>query len=154
MAEHAHTHEGFDVEVERRDDGTAKVSFTVSAAEFERAVARGLQNVGRRARMKGFRPGKVPPNVLEKQFGEEVRREALQHFLNHAYDEAVKKHELRPAAHPRVDLDQLSVERGQPFSYDFRVFLRPEVKLGEYKGLEIERRPVSVTDEEVDAALA
>lgn len=154
MADHAHTHEGFDVEVERHDDGTAKVSFTVSAAEFDRAVARGLQSIGRRTRMKGFRQGKVPAQVLEKQFGDEVRREALQHFLNHAYDEAVKKHELRPAAHPRVDLDQLAVERGQPFSYDFRVFLRPEVKLGDYKGLEIERRKVAVSDEEVEAALA
>jgi trigger factor len=154
MADHAHTHEGIDVEVERHDDGTAQVSFTVSAAEFDRTVARGLQNIGRRTRMKGFREGKVPPKVLEKQFGDEVRREALQHFLNHAYDEAVKKHELRPAAHPRVDLDQLSVERGQPFSYGFKVFLRPEVKLGDYKGLEIERRPVQVTDEEVEAALA
>jgi trigger factor len=154
MADHAHTHEGFDVEVERHDDGTAKVSFTVSAAEFDKAVALGLQNIGRRTRMKGFRQGKVPARMLEKQFGEEVRKEALQHFLNHAYDEAVKKHELRPAAHPRVDLDQLSVERGQPFSYDFRVFLRPEIKLGEYKGLEVEKRAIAVTDEEVEAALA
>jgi trigger factor len=154
MADPAHTHEGFDVAVERRDDGTAQVSFTVTAAEFERTVARGLANAGSRTRMKGFRQGKVPPQILEKQFGAEVRREAAQHFLNHAYDRAMKQHELRPAAHPRVSLEDLAVEKGQPFSMNFRVFLRPKVELGQYKALSIERQAISVSDEEVELALA
>jgi trigger factor len=153
MADHAHTHEGFDVHVERTDLGTAKVSFTVSAAEFDRTVSQGLVNVGRRTRMKGFRPGKVPAKVLEKQFGEEVRRDAVQHFLNHAYDEACKKHELRPAAHPRINLDELKHEKGAPLVHEFEFYLRPEIKLADYKGLEIEKRKIDVSDDEVTGAL-
>jgi trigger factor len=153
MAEHAHTHEGFDVQVERTDQGTAKVSFTVSAEELDRTVARGLKNVGQRTRMKGFRPGKVPVKVLEKQFGDQVRRDTVQHFLNHAYDEACKEHELVPAAHPRVDLDAIPVAAGQPLTHEFEIYLRPEIKLGEYKGLEVEKRRIEVSDDEVAAAL-
>jgi len=153
MADHAHTHEGFDVQVERTDQGTAKVSFTVSAAEFESNVAKGLQNVGRNTRMKGFRPGKVPAKVLEKQFGEQVRREAVQHFLNHAYDDACKQHDLKPAAHPRINLDELKVEAGAPLEHSFEIYLRPEITLAEYKGLEVERAKIEVSDEEITAAL-
>jgi trigger factor len=154
MADHAHTHEGFDVQVERTDQGTAKVSFSVSAAEFDRTVAQGLKNVGNRTRMKGFRPGKVPVKLLEKQFGEEVRRDTVQHFLNHAYDEACKKHDLRPAAHPRINLDELKPECGAALEHAFEIYLRPEVTLGEYKGLEVEKRKVAVDDDEVESALA
>jgi trigger factor len=153
MAEHAHTHEGFDVQVERTDQGTAKVSFTVSADEIDRTIERGLRNVGQRTRMKGFRPGKVPVKVLEKQFGEQVRRDAVQHFLNHAYDDACKEHGLVPAAHPRVDLEDVAIEKGQAFRHEFQVYLRPEITLGDYKGLEIEKRAIEVTDDEVTAAL-
>ena len=151
---HDHAHEGLDVRVERTDEGTAKVSFTVTAEEFERTVQTGLRNMGRNTRMKGFRPGKVPSAVLERQFGPRVRQEAIQHFLNHAYERAVQDEDLKPAAHPRVDLSELEPLAGQPLTCDFEVFLRPEFELGDYKGLEVERRAIEVDDEEVEAALA
>ncbi len=153
MADHDHSHEGLNVEVERTDAGTAKVSFSVSAEEFDRTVMMGLQNMASRTKLKGFRPGKVPAAMLEKQYGAQVRQDAVQHFLNHAYDHAVKDHDLKPAAHPRVDLEGVTVEKGEPFSFDFEVFLRPDYELGEYKGLEVERNPIAVDDEEVEGAL-
>ncbi|MEM7306954.1 MAG: trigger factor [Planctomycetota bacterium] len=142
-----------DVQVDRTDDGVAKVSFTVPAAEFEETVRFGLRNVGRNTRMKGFRPGKVPAQVLEKQFGARVRSDAVQHFLNHAYESAVQKNDLKPAAHPRIDVAGLEPEPGQPLTGEFQIYLRPDFELGAYKGLEVGTQPVEATDEEVEAAL-
>lgn len=153
MADHAHT--GLDVEVERTAPCLAKVSFTVSAEEFEKTRAAGLRNIARRTRMKGFRPGKAPLQVLERQFGAEVQRDVVQHFLNHAYDKAMKDNELRPAAHPRIDVDAIQAPaKGEPLKHEFEVMLRPDIELGEVRGLKAQRKKIEVGEEEIQAALA
>lgn len=151
--DHAHAHEGFDVKVEETGPCIAKVSFTISADEFKKTRGQGLKNVARNTRMKGFRPGKAPLAVLEKQYGKEIDRETLQHFLNHAYERAVKENELRPAAHPRVDLDTIEIEPGADVSHEFELWLRPSVELGSYKGLTIQGQSTAVNDEELEQAM-
>ncbi len=149
-----HAHPGFDVEVEHKDATRATVRFTISPDEFAKTRQLGLKNIARRTRMKGFRPGKTPLHVVEKQYGPQVQQEALQHFLNHAYEIAVQREKLRPAATPRVDLDGVQVEADKPFTHEFEVLLRPEIELGTYKGLKVEGEPLTVGDSEIDEAYA
>ena len=150
---HDHAHEGLDVQVERTGPCLATVSFTVSPQEFEKTWQRGLKNVSRNTRMKGFRPGKTPRKVIEKQFGKQVELEAKKHFLNHAYDQAVKSEELRPASYPNVDLADIERNAEGGITHEFEVLLRPEVELGEYKGIQVQAESLDVADEQVEAAL-
>lgn len=151
---HEHAHPGLEVEVEHTGPCTATVRFTVSPEEYARTRDRGLKQVSQRTRMKGFRPGKMPRAILEKHFGAEVDREAVQHFLNHAYDVAIRDHELRPAAHPRVDLESIAAPAaGTPLEHRFEVWLRPQVQLGDYRGIPVEPRPTEVDDEELERTL-
>jgi len=143
-----------EVNVEKTDACLARVSVSVPTAEFESEVAKGLRNVGGRTRMKGFRPGKVPLPVLEKSFGEEVRRQAAEHFLRQAMRKAVEDEGLEPAANPRVHPDDVQLERGEDFVHSFELVLKPEFELGEYKGCEVDGQAIEVDDDDVDAALA
>lgn len=154
---HAHSHHehpGFDVKVERSGPCTAKVQFTVPATEYKKARELGLHDVAQRTRVKGFRPGKTPLNLVEKQFGAEVEKEVLQHFLNHAYEKAIQEHGLRPAAHPRVNLEELKPAPGADLMHSFEILLRPEIKLGTYKGLKVARQKIDVSDAEIDQTQA
>ena len=90
------------LEVDTSQATVAKISLTVPADEFETQVRQGgLRNVGGNVRMKGFRPGKVPAKVLEKQFGEGIRKEVKEHFVQQAYGQAVQENGLKPIA-PRA----------------------------------------------------
>lgn len=141
------------VTVERTGPCVARVSFTVPATDYDGEVARLLKQASSQARMKGFRPGHVPTSLVEKQHWKEIRHEARQRFLNEAYQKAVETEKLRPLSHPRVDLGEPSALTGLPFSFTFELSLRPEFKLGEYKGLELETKPEEVTDEKVEQAI-
>ncbi len=149
-----HEHPGLTVHVERTGPCLARVRVTVTDEEFRRSHQAGLRNVATRTRLKGFRPGKVPPNVVEKHFGPEVEREVIQHFLQDAFEKAVSEKGLKPAASPRVDLEALQHTSGKDFEHEFEILLRPEIELGDIEGLSVETRPVTVGDEELDAALA
>ena len=142
-----------EVTVEKSSACLAKISFTVPSADLEREVERALKNVGSQTRMKGFRPGKVPVHVLEKSFGKEVRRETVQKYVREAYEKAVQDEKLRPAAHPEIGGDQLDVLVGSDLTLDFELCLRPDIELGDTKGLEIRVPKVEVDEEELDRAL-
>ncbi|HVS17873.1 MAG TPA: trigger factor family protein, partial [Planctomycetota bacterium] len=140
------------VQVEKTSPCVARVSFTVPADEFRAELQQVLTQAGRQARIKGFRPGKVPPSVIERLHGDEARRETRQHFLQKAYEQALEENELRALSHPRVDLEVESAP-GADFELEFEVQLRPKIDLAQYKGLEIESSLTPVTDEEVGAAI-
>ncbi|MFT5290908.1 MAG: trigger factor [Planctomycetota bacterium] len=151
--DHAHTHEGFDVELEHTGPCMAKVRFTVSVEEIKRTREQGLRNMAKRTKIKGFRPGKMPMPMMEKHFGEQVKLELVQHFLNHAYDDAVRTNELRPAAHPQVDPKSIPFDHTEEFKYEFELFLRPDIELKDYKGMKVDAEPFEITSEEVDEAV-
>lgn len=142
------------VTVEKLGPCQAKVSFTVPKEEFQGAVRRALGEAGRNVRMKGFRPGHVPPQVIERQFGTEVRRGAIEDFVRKAFQQAVEENQLKVVGHPRVDLEAIRPLEGADWNSDFEVSLRPEIQLGEYKGIAIESELEQVLDPEVDSALA
>lgn len=141
------------VKVEKTEPCKARVSLTVPPEEFAQEVRRLLVEVGRGTRLKGFRPGKVPPDVIERLHGREVRREARQRLVQRAYKQAVDEHELRPLAQPRVEIGEEDLAPGNPFSLEFDLALRPDVELSDYTGLEIESAIVPVSDAEVEAAI-
>ncbi len=141
-----------DVHVDRTGPCLAKITLTVPSAELEREVQKALQNVGQRTRMKGFRPGKVPARVLEKSFGKDVRRDTVQSFVRQAYERAVREEALKPAAHPRIEPPQ-EVLVGSDLELVFDLYLRPEIELQQYDGLEIRVPKVEVDEDELDRAL-
>ncbi len=130
----------------------AKVSLKVPADEFEQQFTRALRQVGSRTKMKGFRPGKTPLKVVEREHGEQIKNETIEHFLREGFGKAVEDNKLSIAAHPRIDPTQIKLERGEDFAQEFEVFLRPEFEMGEYKGLSAESPAVEVTDEELSTA--
>lgn len=142
-----------DLKVDHPEPCLARVAFTVPSAEYEQEFQKALREVGARAHMKGFRPGHVPPQVIERLQGREIRQELRQHFVQQAYERAVKEHELRVLAHPRVDLGEKEVLAGADFTFEFDVQLRPKFELQTYTGLEIESRLAPILDAEVEAAI-
>ena len=142
------------VNVEKLGPCQAKIRFTVPSDEFHGAVRRALSNAGRNAKMKGFRPGHVPTQVIERQFGAQIRNEAVEHFARQAYEQAVKENELKVVGLKRIDLEKIQVLEGADFSHDFDVSLRPEIELGTYKGIAVESELEPVMDQEVEGSLA
>ncbi len=141
------------VSVEKTGPCEAEVSFTVPRADFDREYQAALRASGKNVRLKGFRPGKVPAKILEKELGPQVRQHAIEHFVGRAYEQAVSEHELEPVGHERIDIDQLTLDEGQDLAHTFRVSLRPAFDLGEYKGLEVQSELEPVLDQELEDAI-
>ncbi|MCA8981373.1 MAG: trigger factor [Planctomycetes bacterium] len=141
------------VTVEKTGPCEAKVSFTVPHDEFQSEYQKGLKQAGSTVKMKGFRPGKVPTKVLEKSFGADVRRQALEQFFKQAYEQAVTENELKPVGHQRVPIDELDLASGKDIQQSFEISLRPEFTLGNYKGLTVESELAPVMDQEIEAAI-
>jgi trigger factor len=122
----------------------------------EQAVAKALdqafKKVVKKVNVPGFRKGKVPRVIFEKRFGvEALYQDALDILLPEAYEAAVKETGIEPVDRPEIDIEQL--EKGKPLIFKATVTVKPEVKLGEYKGLEVEEKDFSVKPEDVDAEL-
>jgi trigger factor len=143
-----------ELNVDKTATAVAKVSFSIPASELEAEIDRGLKSVSKNMRMKGFRPGKVPRKVVEKAYGENLRQEVIGRFINQAYQRAVKEHELKPLAHPRIGADALHHGEDGSLSAEFEVPLRPDFELPEYTGLAITSELEPVMDQQVEAALA
>lgn len=141
------------VTYEKTGPCAAKVSFQVPASDFEGEVQKALKHAGRNVRMKGFRPGKVPMHVLEKGYGADIRKEAMQHFVQKAYGQAVTENELKPIGIEKLSMDDLGLDDDGNFGHEFEISLRPEIELGTYKGLEVVSDTTPASDEEVAAAL-
>ena len=125
-----------------------EISATDVQAELERAFA----TVGRQARLRGFRPGRVPRPVLERTFGEQVRREVLGKLVEASLRQAIEAHHLEPVGTPDIDADPLTP--GQSLRYAATIDVRPVIEVGNLDGLDVRRPAVVVTDESVETALA
>lgn len=141
------------VTVEKLGPCQAKIHFTVQSSEFQAAYKRGLLNISQNANMKGFRPGKVPPQIIEKQYGTQVRSDAIEHFVRQAYEQAVGENELKIVGFQRVNLDEVKILDGVDWKQSFEVSLRPEIALGNYKGIEVESELEPVMDNEIVEAI-
>lgn len=141
------------VTVEKLGPCQARVSFTVPSQEFQGALRKALGEAGRNVRMKGFRPGHVPAQVIERQFGKEIRRGTVEDFVRRAFQQAVEENQLKVVGSPSVDLESILPLEGADLSHQFEISLRPEIALSEYKGLAIESELEPVLDQEVESAI-
>ena len=140
------------VQVENLEHNMAKLTIEVDAAEFDAACKKVYNRKKGSFNLPGFRKGKVPMNMIEKVYGAGVFYEdAANAIMPKAYADALEETKLDVVSSPEVDVTQIG--KGQNFIFTVSVAVKPEVTLGQYKGLEVEKDAVEVTDEEVDAKL-
>lgn len=138
--------------VENLEKNMAKLTITVPAADFEQAMKESYNKQKSKISVPGFRKGKVPQVYLEKMYGPEMFYEdAANSCMENSYPGALDECELDVVSRPEIDITQM--EKGKDFIYTATVAVKPEVTLGEYKGVEIEKVDVEVTDEDVQAEL-
>ncbi|HUY96933.1 MAG TPA: trigger factor [Verrucomicrobiae bacterium] len=141
-----------EVEVERRPGSEAALTVTAPPAEVERAVERALQRLQGQVRIPGFRPGRAPRAVLERTVGwPAIRQEALDLLLPEVWVRALADVGLEPVTQPEVE--DVSLELGEPFRFTATVIVRPAVELGDYRSLRVPLQPDPVTDRDVEASL-
>ncbi|MGC9127712.1 MAG: trigger factor [Acidithiobacillus sp.] len=127
-----------------------QIQITVPAAEVDAEVTQRLRQKARNARLPGFRPGKVPPAVIERQFGSEALMEAFDHLINQYYVEALQQHALRPVARPEVQVDQGG--RGQVLVFTATVEVYPDFTPAVPEAV-VTRKTAEILDSDVDATL-
>jgi len=126
-----------------------KVSIPVEAVrDAEQKAARRYAST---VKLPGFRPGKAPPTVVRKKFGEAIRQEAVESLVREAYQEFIEKESIKVAAQPHVH--DLKFEEGKPLTFEIHLEVRPNIELGRTNGFRITRPAVTMTDEQVDQQL-
>ena len=130
----------------------AKLTIEVSADELEKALQNAYMRQKNKINMPGFRKGKVPRQMIEKMYGPEIfYDDAANSLIPKAYSEAYDECELEIVSQPEINVEQ--IEKGKPFIFTAQVATKPEVTLGEYKGLEVDKVSTRVTQKEVDAKI-
>ncbi len=138
--------------VEELGKSMVKLTIEVAAEEFEKAMETAYQKNKNKLSVQGFRKGKAPRAMIEKMYGAGIFFEdAANELIPGAYEKAAVESGLNIVSRPEIDLVQ--VEKGKEFIFTAEVAVKPEVTLGEYKGVEVEKAEVAVTDEEVTAEL-
>lgn len=138
--------------VEKMEKNMAKLTIEVAAEEFEKAMVSSYNKQKNKISVPGFRKGKVPMAFLEKLYGPQMFYEdAANTCIQDAYPREAADSKLEIVSRPTVDVVQM--EKGKPFIFTAEVALKPEVTLGDYKGVEVEKVAVEVTDEDMEAEL-
>ena len=134
---------------EKLEGNEGTLTITVPAKEFDKALDEAFKKVSKEVQVPGFRKGKIPRQMFEQRFGvESLYQDALDMVLPHAYGHAVEETGINPVDQPEVEVEE--IEKGKDLVLKMTVTVEPEVKLGEYKGLEAEKVEAEVTDAEVD----
>jgi trigger factor len=123
----------------------------VPADKIEQEVATRLQKVGRSAKIKGFRPGKIPPKVIKQHYGDQVRNEVLQEILQSSYSEAIMQEKLHPAGGPNIEPETL--EEGKDLTYIAVFEIYPEIELKKLAKIKIQQPEVSIAASDVDTMI-
>ena len=140
------------VQVEKLEKNMAKLTVEVSAEDFKAAIKKAFNKNKNRFAIPGFRKGKVPQAMIEKMYGEGVFYEdAADEAINASYAEAMKESGLDIVSRPEVTIEKIG--KDEPFVYSALVAVKPEVTLGQYKGVEVEKADASVSAEDVEAEL-
>ena len=140
------------LQVEKLEKNMAKLTIETSEADFDAAIEKAYQKNKNKISLPGFRKGKAPRKMIEKMYGAEVFFEdAANIIIPDAYEAAAKESGLEIVSMPKVDVVQL--EAGKPFIFTAEVAVKPEVTLGDYKGIEVEKADLTVTEEELNEEL-
>ena len=140
------------LQVENLEKNMAKLTIEASAEEFEAAIEKAYQKNKGKMTVQGFRKGKAPRKMIEKMYGAGIFYEdAANSIIPDAYAKALEECDLEIVSQPAIDVVQ--IEAGKPFIFTAEVAVKPEVTLGTYKGIEVEKNEVEVTDEEIEKEL-
>ncbi len=140
-----------DIAVEQLSDLTRKLTITLPQDMVKPALDKAYAKANREVSLKGFRRGKVPRAVLEKNFREQIEAEVGEQLVQDSYFNAVEREKIEPVVHPEISEPRFTDEGC--FSYVAMVDIKPEFELNQYKGLEIELAPLAVADEEIELEL-
>jgi len=140
------------VKVENIERNVVRLEIEVDAEKFEEGMRKSFAKNANRFVIPGFRRGRAPRKMVERYYGEQVLYEDAINFLcPEAYDEAVEENGIHPVDKPEIDIKQIG--EGQNFVFTAKVTTKPEVELGEYKGIEVQKIEVNITDEDVEKEL-
>ncbi|MBQ2100601.1 MAG: trigger factor [Lachnospiraceae bacterium] len=140
------------LQVEKLEHNMAKLTISVGAEELEKALEKAYQKNKNKISVPGFRKGKVPRKLIEKMYGEAVFYEdAANELIPEAYDKALEECTEEIVSSPKIEVTEIEAGKGMTFTAE--VAVKPEVTLGEYKGVEVKKAETEVTDDEVAAAI-
>ena len=136
------------VSVEHTSNLVRKLTVSLPAEKIESQVSQRLRELSRNVRLKGFRPGKVPPKVIEQRFGAQVRNEAVSEVIRESFGEALRQEKLRPALPPSIETS--GKPSGEEFQYVATFEVMPEVAAIDVSKLKVKRPTASVEDADID----
>jgi len=139
------------VSIEKQADIARKITITIDADIFDKAVKTQLGRFSKNAKIPGFRKGKVPQKILEQQFGGSALQEAMDKLINEYYPKALQQEEMVPAS--LLQITPTQVEKGKDFVFDVEIEVYPEIDAPDLKGESIEQVEVTVGDEDIDRTL-
>lgn len=137
---------------EKKEGNEGVLTVTVPAEKVDKAIDQAFKKVVKQINVPGFRKGKVPRPIFEQRFGvEALYQDAVDILLPEAYGEAIDETGIKPVDQPEINVT--SIEKGSEMTFEANVVVEPEVQLGDYKGLEIEKQNVELTDEELQESI-
>lgn len=137
---------------EKKEGNEGLLKVTVPAEKVDKALDQAFKKVVKQINVPGFRKGKVPRPIFEQRFGvEALYQDAVDILLPEAYGEAIEEAGINPVAQPEINVTQ--IEKGKDFEFEATVTVEPEVQLGDYKGLEIEKQNSELTEEDLQEAI-
>ena len=142
---------GAAIRIEEISPVKKKISFEIPWEEVKKELDAAYRTVGKKARVKGFRPGKTPRHILETYYRQDAEGEAVSNLVQRSFEEAIEANSLLPVARPQIE--QNGIEAEKSFTYSATVELEPVVDPQGYTGLDLQKEEASVTDQDVDARL-
>ncbi|MFX0548630.1 trigger factor [Hathewaya histolytica] len=140
------------VKVEKKEKNVIELEITVAAEKFNEALKKAYAKNAKKFNIPGFRKGKAPMHIIKKFYGEGVFYEdAINFCCDDTYPKAISENAIKPVDYPKIDI--VEIGEGKDFVYKAEVVTYPEVELGEYKGVEVEKVSYEVTEEEIDNRL-
>ena len=138
------------VNIEKIPGSKVVIRVDITSDEFKEYYEEALTKILETAEVKGFRKGKVPRNIYLQRFGEgKVYQEAIDNALNKTYFDILEEKKIQALANPEIDIDFEKLDSDKSLSYTATVYVYPEVELGEYFGVEVEKESTEVTEEEI-----
>jgi trigger factor len=145
------TSSDIEIAVTQSDAASKTLTVTVPVEKVKEAETKTARWYGKRAKVPGFRQGKVPEAVVRRRFGDAIRQSVLEELLRESWDRARDEQGIKPIADPRVRI--IKFEDGEPLSFELTVDIRPELKLDRIEGFKLTRKTRKIADEQVDAQL-
>lgn len=139
------------IEIEEVGSCKKLLKIEIPKEKIEDEWQKQLNEVSRMANLPGFRKGKAPKKLLEKKFSDKIIEEVKRAVVSESYQQALEGNKLSPIGNPNVG--DINLELGKPLKFEVTLEVLPTFELGEYKGMQLKKKPVSVTDEDIDKAL-